>query len=166
MNLLYCHPRQYLVAHWLLTLTLAVALLAPQLESSPKQHTVTLLTGQVVALDAAGVPEPKAGLAELASPAYGTLAVPFAAEQELGVFFDPHLFAVSYLERQGFGDILVATFQSFAQDKLAFAGRHHQMRQRHLMIVDSPRPGIRVVSPPWNASLMAVPRETRPAVPS
>jgi len=104
VNPLFRHPRRYLVAHWMVTLALAFALLSPQFGQAPRSHAVTLLTGQVVTLDASGQPEPQPGLDEFTSSAYGSVAVPIAAEQQLGVFFDARLFEPGYLEQQGYGD--------------------------------------------------------------
>jgi subtilisin family serine protease len=68
VNALLRHPTRYLSAHWIVTGALATALLFPHTlfnhGGSAAARTITLLTGQVVHLNADGTPQPSPDLRE------------------------------------------------------------------------------------------------------
>jgi hypothetical protein len=107
VKLLLRRPGLYLIPHWIVTLTLAAVLLVPHGTPAPAAHSITLLTGQVVGLNAGGSPQPAPGLVETSADVDGRidpLAYPIAAAAAIGPFLDPHLFDVGYLEREGYDD--------------------------------------------------------------
>ncbi|MDB5059081.1 MAG: putative secreted peptidase, partial [Chloroflexi bacterium] len=104
MNVLLRRPGRFLLAYWTITLAMAVALLVPRPGTSLATRTITLLTGQMVTLDKSGMPQPANGLIESSSSSGDAYAIPVKLLRAVGIFFDPKLFDVSYLESRGFGD--------------------------------------------------------------
>ncbi|HWE62450.1 MAG TPA: S8 family serine peptidase, partial [Chloroflexota bacterium] len=130
MKLLLRFPYRYLLAHWTLTGALAAALLLPHQMTGTRTagataHSITLLTGQVVQLNAGGTPQPSPDLregqfygpdeyavprnvdpsavGEFATPQTGDALVPQTGGAiPYGGFFNAQLFDVSYLEANGY----------------------------------------------------------------
>lgn len=123
-TLLLRHPYRYLAAHWALTGALAAALLLPHSPAgAPGSRAITLLTGQAVRLDAAGIPLPTPGLREghlfgsdfyavptaiddaaVGAPFDQAISRPYGATPAQPVMYDPVLFDLSYQTANGFDD--------------------------------------------------------------
>jgi subtilisin family serine protease len=100
------HPGPYLIVHWLVTLSLAAALLlpveAPRAPGGRSPASITLLTGQTVSVNAGGVPMVEQGIDEGHQFSADWYAVPTGVTGAIGSGLDPALFDTTYLEANGF----------------------------------------------------------------
>ncbi len=108
MNRLLRRPGLYLIFHWTITIALAAALLIPwpmaEGRTRSGAETVTLVTGQVVHLEAGRAPNASADVVVNSVNGGDCYATPEAVLDVPGSYWDPLLFDVSYLTANGFDD--------------------------------------------------------------